>query len=54
MRDEREREGERREKGDRGKERRGGRMNLRDTSCACAHMWTHLKDSTILFVFQLN
>lgn len=38
--------------GSRGKGR--DNENLRDTFCACAHMWTHLKDSTTLFVFQLN
>lgn len=32
----------------------GENENLRDINCACAHMWTHLKDSTTLFVFQLN
>lgn len=37
--------------------RGGGRReneNLKDNLCACAHMWTHLKDSTTLFAFRLN
>lgn len=55
MRDEKGRDNEKKRKKIKGGRRgREERKNLRDTWCACEHMCTHLKDSTTLFVFQLN